>query len=176
MRSARRWFGFVALVLGLAFLLVPFVGAHGQHATPAAATAPPDTGDINVDSLMLPHYRLGKAVLLATIPIAAFGGGWLDRDPGGYRDSLRPTADKREHLYLGTFLGYAMTRTAADLTGHRRWLTPALGGAVCLAAGSMWESGQGRWRGYTSRQDIAYDAVGCATGAVWGHIFNGRSL
>lgn len=88
---------------------------------------------------------------------AGYGAGALDHDPGGYPDSYRFTTDKAAHAFGSATFGLA--------TGH----LPA-----CLAFGGLYELGQRRRGGYGSRQDFAWDAIGCGAGAAWRHFLLAR--
>lgn len=82
------------------------------------------------------------------------------RDPGGYRDSLWPAADKLEHLSIAALL----TAAAVVILGT----PPFLAALVTVLLGVGWELAQRYPRipypsgtpGDASIYDIAYDALG----------------
>jgi hypothetical protein len=145
---------------GRAFAIPPLrreqaiAGNAGFARTPKIVASAPK---VQRDSTDL-HSKRAIAILVPSVVLAAYAGGLIDHDSGGYRDSFRPLPDKQAHFLGSVVLGKAV----ADGTSVK------LGLATCLVAGLAWEAGQSRHHGHASSQDATYDAGGCLVGALWG--------
>jgi hypothetical protein len=128
------WPGVGAFVLGFLLSLGLARACSAQSPTPADGTT---------------------VVLVAAV--AGVGIGFVDRDAGGYRDSLFPHSDKQAH-----FLGSVVAARALSDKFGRKW-----GFLACVAIGAGIEAGQSRNGGYASWRDGVYDVGGCTAGALW---------
>lgn len=99
----------------------------------------------------------GTSVVLLSAGIGSIVG-MIDRDAGGYRDSLFPASDKQAHAF-GSVIA---ARALSDKFGAR-W-----GWLACVALGAGIEAGQSRAGGYASwKYDFPYNVGGCTAGALW---------